>query len=160
MEDSKKSGKKRQPITIEMKKEIIKKYEEGVTLTQLGRPYDRSKSTINTIVKDKDKFKAATASHGITKLVKTRNSVTDEMEDLLMVWIRDRQRAGDSISELFIFSDFWAFFVILGEFWFMWNGLIFFHMFFSLNNVLFQLRTPHLNQLSTLFKGPLYFEAE
>ncbi len=34
MEDSKKkSGKKRQPITIEMKKEIIKKYEEGVTLT-------------------------------------------------------------------------------------------------------------------------------
>ena len=42
MEDSKKSGKKRQPITIEMKKEIIKKYEEGVTLTQLGRLYDRS----------------------------------------------------------------------------------------------------------------------
>ena len=94
-----------------MKKEIIKKYEEGVTLTQLGR---HSKSTINTIIKDKDKLKAATASHGITKLVKTRNSVTDEMEDLLMVWIRDRQQAGDSISELFIFSDFWAFFCDFG----------------------------------------------
>lgn len=103
MEDSKKkSGKKRQPITIDMKKQIIKKYEEGVTLTQLAHLYDRSKSTINTIVKDKDKFKAATASHGITKLVKSRNSVTDEMENLLMVWIRDRQRAGDSISESFI----------------------------------------------------------
>ncbi len=50
-----------------------------MTLTQLGRLYDRSKSTINTTDKDKDKFKAATASHGITNLVETRKSVTDEV---------------------------------------------------------------------------------
>ncbi len=75
----------RQPITVAMKKEIIKKYEEGATITQLCRLYDHNKSTIGTIIKNKDKFKAATAPQGITKLVKTRNSITDKMENLLMV---------------------------------------------------------------------------
>ncbi len=61
------------------------KYEERATITQLCHLYDRNKSTIGTIIKNKDKFKAATAPQGITKLVKTRNSITDKMENLLMV---------------------------------------------------------------------------
>ncbi len=93
MDSTKKSEKTRQPITVAMKKEIIKKYEEGATITQLCRLYDRNKSTIGTIIKDKDKFNAATAPQGITKLVKTRNSVTDKMENLLMNYFDDRVMA-------------------------------------------------------------------
>lgn len=78
MDSTKKSEKTRQPITVAMKKEIIKKYEEGATITQFCRLYDRNKSTTGTIIKDKDKFKAATAPQGITKLVKTRKRIEAE----------------------------------------------------------------------------------
>ena len=59
--------------------------------------YGKPKSTIFSILKDKEKFMEAKISMGITKLVKTRNSNTEEMEEVLMVLIKEREHAGDSL---------------------------------------------------------------
>ena len=46
-----KSSPKRAPITFEMKKEIIQKYEEGKQIIDIARKYRKASSTIATIIK-------------------------------------------------------------------------------------------------------------
>ncbi|XP_028665299.1 tigger transposable element-derived protein 1-like [Erpetoichthys calabaricus] len=49
----------RQRPTIELKKEIIAKYERGMRVSDIAREYDKSKSTISTILKKKEQLKEA-----------------------------------------------------------------------------------------------------
>ena len=91
--------KKKRMMTIEMKQEIIEKHERGVQVHELARQYDRSTSTICTILKQKDVFKSATTAKGAIILSKLRTNTHEEMEKLLLVWVREKELAGDTVSE-------------------------------------------------------------
>jgi hypothetical protein len=64
--------------------------------------YSVSKSTISTILQRKDFYKEASVAKGVTQISKSRSTVLDEVERLLLVWINERQMAGDSLSESII----------------------------------------------------------
>ena len=89
-------------ITIEVKHEIITKYERGVRIIDLAKQYGPNSSTIATILKQKDAIKKMQPSKGVTIISKLRSEVHDEMERLLLLWIGEKQLAGDTISELII----------------------------------------------------------
>jgi len=86
-------------ITIEIKKEIVQKYEKGVRQTDLCKQYNFSKSTIATILKKADFYKELDVAKGVSILSYRRNKFTEKMETLLLVWINDIQLKGDSLSQ-------------------------------------------------------------
>ncbi|XP_029633927.1 uncharacterized protein LOC115209617 isoform X3 [Octopus sinensis] len=92
----------RKSITIETKKEIIHKHENGASVSNLSLEYRVAKSTICTILKNKCKFKNVRVAKGITKLSKSRNNFIEEMENLLLVWIKEKEIARENISESMI----------------------------------------------------------
>ncbi|KAM6467503.1 uncharacterized protein PHA67_012932 [Liasis olivaceus] len=89
-------------ITIELKKEIVEKHEHGIRVTDLASEYKMAKSTISTILKNKDAIKGADVAKGVTMLTKQRTQVLEEVEKLLLVWLNEKQLAGDSISDAMI----------------------------------------------------------
>ncbi|XP_013367911.1 PREDICTED: zinc finger and SCAN domain-containing protein 29 isoform X2 [Chinchilla lanigera] len=98
-----KSGKKvLKKITIELKKEIVEKHERGVRVTDLASEYKMAKSTISTILKNRDAIKGADVAKGVTTLTKQRTQVLEEVEKLLLVWLNEKQLAGDRVSEAMI----------------------------------------------------------
>ncbi|XP_064097446.1 tigger transposable element-derived protein 1-like [Macrobrachium nipponense] len=96
------SEKKKCMMTIEIKHEIIKKHESGVRVTELARQYERSTPTICTILKQKDAIKSTNPSKGLTILSKLCSDIHDEMERLLLIWIKEKQLAGDSVTKTII----------------------------------------------------------
>ncbi|XP_068235510.1 putative CENPB DNA-binding domain-containing protein 1 [Palaemon carinicauda] len=96
------SDKKEGMMTIEMKHEIIKKHESGVRVTELARQYMRSTSTIFTILKQADAIKSTKPSKGLTFLSKLHSDIHDQMESLLLIWIKEKQLAGDGMTETII----------------------------------------------------------
>lgn len=90
---------KRITITIEKKREIIKNRERGVSVADLARRYNRSTSTICTILKNKDKILEIDASKGVTRISAQRLRVLDDVERLLLIWINEKQLQGDTINE-------------------------------------------------------------
>ncbi|GFS55981.1 tigger transposable element-derived protein 1 [Nephila pilipes] len=96
-----KTGEKKKPkkmISIEAKHEIIAKHERGVRIIDLANEYGRNPSTISTIIKQKEAIKKLQPSKGVTITSKLRTNIHDEMEQLLL-WIKEKQLAGDSVSE-------------------------------------------------------------
>ena len=85
-----------------MKKEVIENFESGMRVVELARQYDRTTSTICTILKKKDEIKSSITANGVTKLSKQRTPVHEEMEKILIFWINQKQLAGDSITETII----------------------------------------------------------
>ncbi|XP_026482505.1 tigger transposable element-derived protein 1-like [Ctenocephalides felis] len=90
---------KRLKITIEMKHQIIKDRERGLSVTDLGRIYNRPTSTICTILKNKDKIKDIDASRGVTRISAQRLRILDDVERSLLIWIKDKQLQGDLVNE-------------------------------------------------------------
>ncbi|GFQ68528.1 tigger transposable element-derived protein 1 [Trichonephila clavata] len=66
---------------------------------ELAREYNRTSSTICTILKKKDLIKAQTPAKGIKIISKLRNSVHNKMENLLLSWLTKKQIAGDTVTE-------------------------------------------------------------
>ena len=93
---------KKRTMSMEMKHEIIEKHERGVRVSDLARHYDRSTSTICTILKQKDAIKSMKPAKGTTIISKLRTHIHDEMERLLLLWIKEKELAGDTISEKII----------------------------------------------------------
>ena len=89
-------------ITMEAKHEIIAKYERGIRIIDLAKEYGRNPSTISTIIKQKEEIKKLQPSKGVTIISKLRTDVHDEMERLLLTWIKEKQLAGDNVSEAII----------------------------------------------------------
>ena len=102
--DSGKGKEKRKIVrtTIELKKEIIAKYENGVRVSDLALQYGMAKSTISTFLKNKDMIKKANVAKGVTVISKQRPQIMEEMEKLLLIFIREKQMAGESVSETLI----------------------------------------------------------
>lgn len=96
------SGYKRLKITLKIKREIIDKREQGVSVADLARIYNRSTSTICTILKNKDKIKEIDASKGVTRISTQRLRVLDDVERLLLIWINEKQLQADIITESII----------------------------------------------------------
>ncbi|KAM3922863.1 tigger transposable element-derived protein 1-like [Leptodactylus fuscus] len=88
--------------TIELKKEIIGKYEQGTRVSDLSAEYGMPKSTISTFLKNKAVIKAASVAKGVTLLTKQRPQIMEEMEKLLLIFIKEKELAGDSINEVVI----------------------------------------------------------
>nr|XP_053629208.1 tigger transposable element-derived protein 1-like [Cherax quadricarinatus]XP_053629209.1 tigger transposable element-derived protein 1-like [Cherax quadricarinatus] len=88
--------------TIDVKKEIIQKYESGVRLVELARMYGKNKSTIGSILSKKEQIKEADVAKGVNMPTKKRPQIVEEVEKLLLVWIKDEEIAGDSVSETII----------------------------------------------------------
>jgi IS30 family transposase len=86
-------------ITIEVKKEITAKHENGVCASDLATQFGMAKSTICTVFKNKEMIKGATVARGVTVLTKQRSQTIEEVEKLLLVWINEKMLAGDSVSE-------------------------------------------------------------
>lgn len=94
-----KDSHKRIKVTVEMKRKIIEKREGGVSVADLARSYNRSTSTICTILKNKDKIKEINASKGVSRMSSKRSRILDDVEKLLLIWINERGLQGDTINE-------------------------------------------------------------
>nr|XP_034953219.1 tigger transposable element-derived protein 1-like [Zootoca vivipara] len=70
-----------------MKKEIIRKHDRGVQVTDLAREYGRNPSTLGTILKMREKILATDVAKGVTRIVKNRPAVLEEVEKLLLIWM-------------------------------------------------------------------------
>ncbi|XP_051785915.1 tigger transposable element-derived protein 1-like [Erpetoichthys calabaricus] len=84
-----------------MKQEIIRRSECGVKQCDLVKEFGLSKTTIFTILTNKDAIKSAKVAKGVSKLFheKHRSSIHEEMERLLAIWIKDRQVKGDVTTQ-------------------------------------------------------------
>ncbi|GFS69161.1 tigger transposable element-derived protein 1 [Nephila pilipes] len=100
-----KTGEKKKPkkmISMEAKHEIIAKHERSVRIIDLTNEYGRNPSTKSTIIKQKEAIKKLQPSKGVTIISKLRTDIYDEMEQLLLLWIKEKQLAGDSVSEAIV----------------------------------------------------------
>ena len=92
---------KKEMILLEVKKEIIRKHEGGMRLTDLAKEYGKSASTIATILKMKEKIAGRDAAKGVTRVSKQWPPVL-EVEKLLLLWVEEKQHAGDTVTEVII----------------------------------------------------------
>lgn len=96
------SLRKKKPIPLEIKVEIVQKHDNGARVKDLCKMYDRSASTICTILKQKEALKGLTPAKGVSILSKRRSPVINEMERLLLIWIREKHLAGGAITKAII----------------------------------------------------------
>ncbi|XP_059540143.1 paraspeckle component 1 isoform X2 [Myotis daubentonii] len=94
--------KKQQMMCIELKKEIIEKHDQGVPVIDLAKQYERSTSTICTILEQKESIQATTPAKGVKVISKQRTSIHENVEKLLMVWLTEKQLAGDTVTKAII----------------------------------------------------------
>ncbi|XP_068236981.1 putative CENPB DNA-binding domain-containing protein 1 [Palaemon carinicauda] len=91
-------GRSKKMITIEKRLEIIKKYEKGMRIVTLASTYGRNQSTIATIIKNKAAIKASKSSKGMTVLTNGGTLINDEMEKLLLLWIKEKEIDGETFT--------------------------------------------------------------
>ncbi|XP_068206199.1 putative CENPB DNA-binding domain-containing protein 1 [Palaemon carinicauda] len=108
-------GRSKKIITMETKLEIIKKYEEGMCIVTLASAYGCNQSTISTIIKYKEATKVSKSSKGMTVLASGTTSINDEMETLLILWIKEKEIAGDTLTRSVISHKASAIFTDLVE---------------------------------------------
>ena len=77
--------------TIELRKEIIVKFENGVRVSDLAVQCNMAESTISTFLKNKETIKAADATKRVMIVhSKQRPPIMHEVEKLLLIWIRGK----------------------------------------------------------------------
>ena len=64
--------------------------------------YVMAKSTISTILKKREAIKAADVAKRVKSLTSKRLPAVEEVGNFLMVWINEKQLAGDSVRLLFV----------------------------------------------------------
>ncbi len=86
--------KKRKSITLQTKYDIINEQEAGTSITALASKYSMGKSTICTIIKDKQKFIKEVTKACPLQSTRVRNkdvlSLIPRLENLLSAWIADQ----------------------------------------------------------------------
>ena len=96
------SDEKKRTMSLEMKHEIIESHEQGVCGVDLVRQYEQSTSQICTILKKRESINTINPAKGITVISKLWTSVHEEMERLLLVWLKDKELTGDIVTERII----------------------------------------------------------
>ncbi|UYV77666.1 hypothetical protein LAZ67_15001851 [Cordylochernes scorpioides] len=98
----KKSSAKKKIMSIELKREIIEKHDQGVRVVDLSRQYGRSTPMICSVLKRKESIKSVTPAKGLSIISKLRTSLHENMEKLLMVWVTEKQLQGDTLTQTII----------------------------------------------------------
>jgi len=83
--DSSKVKRKNTNIMIDIKKEFIAKLENGVRVSVLATQFGMAKSTICTILKNRETIKKADFARGVTVITKQRSQTIEELEKLLLI---------------------------------------------------------------------------
>ena len=71
-------------------------------MADIARFYNKSTSTICTLLKKKEEIKALDAGKGVTRVSKQRLRVLEDVEKLFLVWINEKQLAGGTVTEKLI----------------------------------------------------------
>uniref|UniRef100_H9H7U0 Tigger transposable element-derived protein 1-like n=1 Tax=Monodelphis domestica TaxID=13616 RepID=H9H7U0_MONDO len=85
----------RKSITLHVKLEVLRRFEEGEKLTQIAKTLGLATSTVASIRVNKDKIKAnsqAATPMSTTQLTRCRGVVMGTMERLLSLWIEDQKQ--------------------------------------------------------------------
>ncbi|XP_057390086.1 tigger transposable element-derived protein 1-like isoform X2 [Balaenoptera acutorostrata] len=99
------TAKKRHAITMETKVKIIERVERGEKMVDVAHSYNLNRSTIGSIVKNKDKIMEHVKSAmpmTSTIITKKRGKVMEEMEKLLSVWMQDQRQRRVPLSLMLI----------------------------------------------------------
>lgn len=81
----------RKTITMEVKSKILKLKDRGCSTSSIGRELNLSRTTVQTILKDKEKLLTALPSvSSNSTIIRKRNALIYEMEKLLYTWIQDQ----------------------------------------------------------------------
>ncbi|PVD37059.1 hypothetical protein C0Q70_04052 [Pomacea canaliculata] len=91
-------GPKKKMMSIELKREIVEKHEQGVRVIDLARMYGRSTSMICSELKQ-ELIKGTTPARGVTIISKLRTSLHEKMEKLLTVWVTEKQLQGGTLTQ-------------------------------------------------------------
>ena len=88
-------------LPVELKREIIEKHEQGVRVTDLPRQYKRSTSIIGlcTVLKQKELIKGIRPTKSVRIIYNLRSFLHEKMEKLLMMWVTEKQRKGDTFTQ-------------------------------------------------------------
>uniref|UniRef100_A0A8C4MQP4 HTH CENPB-type domain-containing protein n=1 Tax=Equus asinus TaxID=9793 RepID=A0A8C4MQP4_EQUAS len=95
----------RKSITLHMKLEVLRRFEEGEKLTQIARALGLATSTVASIRVNKDKIRASSQAAtpvSATQLTRCRGVVMGHMERLLSLWIEEQKRQNLPVSTLLI----------------------------------------------------------
>ncbi|GCC33618.1 hypothetical protein chiPu_0012088 [Chiloscyllium punctatum] len=66
--------------TVELKEELIAKHESGTRVSDLAATFEMPKSTVCTILKNKEAIKAADVAKDVTTLTSKRSKFIEEVE--------------------------------------------------------------------------------
>jgi transposase-like protein len=77
--DSSKVKRKNTNIMTDVKKQIIAKHENGVRASELATEFGMAKSTISTILKNRETIKKADVARGVTVITKQRLQTIEEV---------------------------------------------------------------------------------
>ncbi|KAM9048601.1 tigger transposable element-derived protein 1-like [Megaptera novaeangliae] len=95
----------RKSITLHVKLEVLRRFEEGEKLTQIARALGLATSTVASIRVNKDKIRAnsqAATPVSATQLTRCRGVLMGRMERLLSLWIEEQRRQNLPVSTLLI----------------------------------------------------------
>lgn len=95
----------RKSITLHVKLEVLRRFEEGEKLTQIARTLGLPTSTVASICVNKDTIQAnsqAATPISAKQLTHCRGVVMDHMECLLSLWIEEQKQHNLPVSALLI----------------------------------------------------------
>ena len=97
------SGAKRHAIPMEDKVTMIKRYEKGEKVVTIARSFGLSRTTVSSIVKDKDRILSHIQEDAPgmknTIINKKCGRIYEEMEQLLALWIQRQNRQKSSTCQ-------------------------------------------------------------
>ncbi|XP_069408380.1 tigger transposable element-derived protein 1-like isoform X1 [Ovis canadensis] len=95
----------RKSITLHMKLEVLRRFEDGEKLTQIARALGLATSTVASIRVNKDRIRASSQAATpvcATQLTRCRGALMGRMERLLSLWIEEQKRQNLPVSTLLI----------------------------------------------------------
>ena len=98
-------AKKRKAVTMEVKLDIIKRSQKGERPTDIGRSLGLSRTTVATIIKDKERIMEhvkGSAPMKATVITKQRSGLIVEMERLLVLWLEEQNQRRIPVSLMVI----------------------------------------------------------
>ncbi|XP_053567651.1 tigger transposable element-derived protein 1-like [Bombina bombina] len=96
----------RKSINLDMKLKIIRLYDEGVIQAEIGRKLGFTRTTINTVMKNREKIVAEvkSATPVNTTTIRKRDSIVADMERLLILWIENQTTRHVPVNQAIIQS--------------------------------------------------------
>ncbi|XP_007937436.1 CENPB DNA-binding domain-containing protein 1 [Orycteropus afer afer] len=91
----------RKAITLDIKLEVLRRFEVGEKLSQIAKALGLAVSTVATIRDNKEKIKASsqvTTPLRASRLTRHRSAVMENMERLLSVWLEDQSQRNVPMS--------------------------------------------------------------